>query len=79
MENAEKCTVTFNGTEVDTAITGWYVDKDINTVSLGDLVKGENVITVTMPIGVRSDIEACYLLGDFAVKCFGEVKKEMGL
>ena len=24
-----------------------------------------------MPLGVRTDVEACYLLGNFAVKCFG--------
>ena len=71
LENAEKCTLTLNGAPVPTVINGWYIDKDIKTVPLGKIVKGDNIITVTMPLGVRTDVEAAYLLGDFGVKCFG--------
>ena len=71
LENAEKCAITLNGEAVPTSITGWYIDKDIKTVSLGRLVEGDNIITVTMPLGVRTDVEAAYLLGNFGVKCFG--------
>lgn len=71
LENAEKCTVTLNGKSVPTEISGWYIDKDVKTVRLGSLKVGKNVITVTMPLGVATDIEACYLIGDFGTKCFG--------
>ena len=71
LENAEKCSISLNGREIALRIGGWYIDKDVRTVPLGRLCKGDNVITVTMPLGVRTDIEACYLLGNFAVRCFG--------
>ena len=71
LENAEKCVIALNGVTVPTEINGWYIDKDIKTVALGRLNKGDNIITVTMPLGVRTDVEACYLLGNFATKCFG--------
>ena len=71
LENAERCVITLNGVTVPTVISGWYIDKDIKTVALGTLQKGDNIITVTMPLGVRTDVESAYLLGDFGVKCFG--------
>lgn len=71
LENAEKCSVTLNGAVIPTVSSGWYIDKDFKTVPLGNLIKGDNIITVTMPLGVRTDVEAAYLLGDFGVKCFG--------
>lgn len=71
LENVEKCAITLNGAVIPTVISGWYIDKDIKTVPLGTLVKGDNIITVTMPLGVRTDVEAAYLLGGFGVKCFG--------
>jgi len=71
LENAEKCAITLNGVAVPNVINGWYIDKDIKTVALGEIKKGDNIITVTMPLGVRTDLEAAYLLGGFGVKCFG--------
>lgn len=71
LENAEKCVITLNGVTVPTEIDGWYIDKDIKTVKLGKIVSGENIIAVTMPLGVRTDLESAYLVGQFGVRCFG--------
>lgn len=72
LEDAEQAEITLNGTHVDNTVTGWYVDKSIKTVSLPDMVKGENIITVRLPLGNHSNTEWCYLLGDFGVEVFGK-------
>lgn len=71
LENAEKCSVTLNGIACDGEICGYYVDKHIKKIKLGELVRGENVITVTMPFGQRTNLEAMYLLGEFGTECTG--------
>jgi hypothetical protein len=59
---------------VDTAVTGWYVDKSIKTVALPQIKKGENLLEVTLPFGKRTNTEWCYLLGDFGVNVAGRTK-----
>ena len=71
LENARKMKITFNGETVDSNPTGYYVDKHIDTVALPMLRVGENILTVEMPFGMRTDIENLYLLGDFGVKLQG--------
>ena len=71
LEDAEKAEITLNGKPVSSDITGWYVDKSIKTVSLHEIVKGRNIITVKLPLGNRTNTEWCYLLGDFGVKVTG--------
>ena len=63
--------ITLNGKPVSSDITGWYVDKSIKTVSLPEIIKGKNIITVKLPLGNRTNTEWCYLLGDFGVKVTG--------
>ena len=70
LENADKSRVVFNGAECP-APEGYYVDKEIKTVLLGDIRKGENVIEVTMPFGLRTDLESMYLLGEFGTRYRG--------
>ncbi|MBE6610672.1 MAG: hypothetical protein E7634_08395 [Ruminococcaceae bacterium] len=71
LENPNKCKIVFNGESISSESVGWYVDKDIRTVKLGTVRKGENILRVTMPFGLRTDLEAMYLLGDFGTKCLG--------
>ena len=74
LEDAEKAKIIFNGNEIVNNITGWYTDKDIKTVPLTDIHKGENILEVTLPFGKRTNTEWCYLLGDFGVKVTGREK-----
>ncbi len=72
IEDAEKLTITLNGTDVPAVADGWYVDKSIKTVPLPRLNKGENELLVKLPFGKRTGTEWCYLLGDFDVKVLGD-------
>lgn len=71
LENAEAAEITLNGNRVDNTVTGYYVDKAIGTVALPKIKKGKNIITVTLPLGNRTNTEWCYLLGDFGVRVTG--------
>ncbi len=71
LERREDCTVRFNGERVDTAADGYYVDRCIDTLPLPPLCVGENVLELTYAYGIRSGLEAVYLLGDFAVAMDG--------
>lgn len=72
LEDADIAQITLNGRCVTSRPNGWYVDKSIGTIPLGALANGENIIEVELPFGRRTNIEWCYLLGDFGVKMAGE-------
>ena len=63
--------IVFNGNAIANDIIGWFTDKDIKTVALTDIVKGENILEITIPIGKRTNTEWCYLLGNFGVTVAG--------
>ncbi len=71
LERREDCTVRLNGAAVDTPADGWYVDHCIKTVPLPPLAAGENVLELTYAYGIRSGLEAVYLLGEFDVALDG--------
>jgi hypothetical protein len=70
LENASVTHVTLNGIKAG-PVNGWYVDKCIGKVPLPEINVGKNVIEITVPYGKKTDIEACYLLGDFGVTVQG--------
>lgn len=71
IEDAARVQITLNGTHVPSAVTGYFTDKAIQTVALPALRKGENILTVRIPFGLRTNTEWCYLLGDFSVRLAG--------
>lgn len=71
LENTEKCKIIFNDKLISGEPVGYYVDKDIKTIELGRIKKGENSIYIKMMFGLRTDLEACYLLGNFGTKYCG--------
>lgn len=75
LEDADVAKITLNGALVTARPDGWFTDKSIGTLLLGTLVAGENVIEVEIPFGPRTNIEWCYLLGDFGVEIFGEYRQ----
>ena len=54
---------------------GNYVDIEIYRVALPELRKGVNVLTVTWPFGSNTDVENCFVLGDFHVRTEGETAR----
>ena len=72
LEDAPLAKITLNGEAVSAAPDGWSVDKSIGTIALPALRAGENTIEVELPFGKRTNVEWCYLLGDFGVKIDGE-------
>lgn len=71
IEDAEQVQLRWNGQPVPSAVTGWYVDKSIQTVALPGLHKGENTLEAVIPFGERTNIEWMYLLGEFGVAVEG--------
>lgn len=74
LEEPTAAKIAFNGNKIDPTPVGWYVDKAIQTVKLTPVIKGENTLEVTVPLGERTGLEYFYLLGDFGVRVDGAVK-----
>lgn len=74
LECPETSEIRVNGIPVPPVGNGWYVDRDIRTVSLPDFAPGENLLEIAVPIGPRTNLENFYLLGDFGVRIGGTVK-----
>ena len=71
MENPERAVIEFNSEKISSEPIGYYVDRGIKTVQLPEIRKGENTLLITMPFGMRTDFEACYIVGDFGVEYVG--------
>ncbi|MDR2650057.1 MAG: hypothetical protein LBB94_10135 [Clostridiales bacterium] len=70
LEDADKAVVTLNG-EKASIPDGWYADKSVQTVGLPRIRSGENILIIEIPFGKKTNLEACYLLGDFGVEVRG--------
>ena len=79
LEDAEKAEITFNGNKIANKVIGWYVDEAIKTVALPEILKGKNILTVTLPFSLRSNLEAAYIVGAFGVKVQGSLAKIISL
>lgn len=71
IEDPEDKEILFNGNKILGKKAGYYVDHDIQTVSLGGIIPGKNVLEIHMPYGRRANIEWCFLLGRFGVRTAG--------
>ena len=72
LEDADIAEIRLNGDLITAKADGWFTDKSIEKVFLGDLNEGENIIEVKLPFGQRTNVEWCYLLGDFGVRICGD-------
>ena len=77
MEQARDSAVKLNGAAAQMVVDGWFTDKSIMTVSLGDLHPGENIVEAEVPLAERIGLEWCYLLGDFGVCVVGSFRQIM--
>ncbi|KAA8577103.1 hypothetical protein EYC84_007107 [Monilinia fructicola] len=70
LEDAAKMKISINGSNLNTKkIDGWWVDEDIKTLRIpGNTIKqGTNILTISFPFGILTNIERLYLLGEFSV------------
>jgi len=52
-------------------LTGWWVDEAIQTIQLPRISVGRHQLVLSIPFTRRTDVEWCYLLGDFGVAVSG--------
>ncbi len=74
LENPEYFEISLNGAPVPTeGEFGWWVDKAIRLLPLDEaaLLAGENELLLTAQMDRDCDLEACFLLGEFAVAVDG--------
>ena len=67
LEDATHTEIYVDGQQVPSVVTGWFVDEAIQTVRLPRLDPGTHRIVLTMAYGRKTNLEWCYLLGDFGV------------
>ena len=71
LEELASAKLFLNGTEVQTQAEGYFVDESIQTVPLPALSAGTHEIMVVLPFTRKTNLEWCYLLGDFGVEVKG--------
>ncbi len=72
LEDADIAEISWNGEKVTYGDLGFYTDISIRKTALPPLKKGDNILTVKLPFGKRTDVECLYLLGSFGVKIAGK-------
>ena len=72
LENRMDSTILLDGSPVAAEeATGYYADKSIETIAFPDLTPGTHFLEIGLPFTSRTDLESCYLLGDFGVRVQG--------
>ncbi len=72
LESFEESEIWINGKPVKKENSGYYVDFAIKKTPIGSIKAGKTVITVKRPLGVVSNVENMFILGDFGVKVMGD-------
>ncbi|WP_343247294.1 hypothetical protein [Diplocloster hominis] len=71
LERPEEMRITWNAEPVEQKPEGWFVDEHIRTIPLPPLKKGLNTLELHIPFGRKTNVEWCYLLGEFGVQVRG--------
>ncbi|CAK7214591.1 hypothetical protein SEUCBS140593_002233 [Sporothrix eucalyptigena] len=71
LEGLETATILLDGVSVPNTKTGWWVDRFIDTAALPALTSGKHTLDISMPFGVRTNVERVYILGSFGVDLRG--------
>lgn len=72
LELAEGWEILVNGALVPLREQGYFVDECIKKMELPDLQEGNNELILRIPFGEKTNLEWCYLLGDFGVQTLGD-------
>jgi len=75
LENVENTKIFVNNKYLEPKVVGWFVDKSIKKVRISDLPGGTSEIVLEIPFNSKTNVEWCYLLGDFGVKVAGKHTK----
>jgi hypothetical protein len=68
IENPERYTVQFNGITLSRKTVGWRWDPSVKLFDITALMRpGENIVELAGRCGIDTEIENCYVIGDFAV------------
>ncbi|ESZ97442.1 hypothetical protein SBOR_2131 [Sclerotinia borealis F-4128] len=70
LEDAKAMEISINDTKLNSQkADGWWVDEAIQTLKIpaNIIKKGTNILTVSFPFGILTNIERLYLLGEFSV------------
>ena len=69
-ERADLYTITCNGKPVSAPTGSWWLDRAFGKIDIKDAaIVGENTVTLkASPMTVYHEVEAAYIIGDFAVK-----------
>ena len=71
LEDAASVQIQIDGKRIASEVAGWWVDEAIHTVRLPSLAPGRHEIVLTIPFTRKTNVEWCYLLGDFGVALAG--------
>lgn len=68
--------IIFNGERISHDVVGYYVDEDaLLKLALPTIRKGENKLEINYRFDNRTQLESCFILGDFGVKLAGASAK----
>lgn len=71
LENAENSMITWNGQKIDPVAEGYFADECIRKIPLPEIRRGSNELVITMIYNRKSNLEWCYILGEFGVEVQG--------
>jgi hypothetical protein len=75
LEEPDVMRIEFDGQPVSNARTGWWTDEAIATIALPSFAAGDHQLLITIPFTRKTNLEWCYLLGDFGVTVAGRDAK----
>lgn len=64
--------VEWNQTQMTEKSETFFVDKCFHVIKLATIKKGINQLVLKIPFGRKTDLEWCYILGEFGTKVFGD-------
>ncbi len=71
LEDADECSVLFNGAPLCAEQDGFFTDESIRCFPAGPVRAGMNTVEITRPLTAASCTENLFLLGDFGVRVTG--------
>lgn len=64
--------IVFNGNAITESLSGnYFVDPCLPVRKIGTVKRGNNTLEMNIPYGKKTNLEWCYLLGDFGVRLLG--------